>query len=144
MPDSAVVAFETAYRMDTGFRGGRSNLIFGYAAAGRWKEATRQRTASEREPAGNSPQYHRMVVDLAYGDDDAAMTALERGVTAREPLLGLISIPCDPLLDPLKSNPRFTALMRRLGAHACPATGRWPIAHRQGHRAGSIPSAGAR
>lgn len=135
MPDSAVTAFEIAYRIDPEFWGGRSNLVFGYAAAGRWKDAARQRTASARGTAGNSPEYHKMVIDLAYGDDDAAMTALERGVKAREPLVGLMSIPCDPLLDPLKSSPRFAALMRRLGAQSCPATGRWPIARRTGHAA---------
>jgi hypothetical protein len=71
-----------------------------------------------------------MVVDLAYGEYDAAMAALERGVAAREALLGIVSIPCDPLFDPLKANPRFAALMQRLGTRACPATGTWPVVTR--------------
>jgi hypothetical protein len=64
---------------------------------------------------------------LAFGETDAAMTALERGVAAREPLLGIVSLACDPLFDPLKSNPRFSPLVQRLGARVCPATGTWPI-----------------
>jgi serine/threonine-protein kinase len=128
MPDSAVREFETAFALDSMEFGGRSNLVFGYAAAGRWKDADRQRALLEHEAGGNSPNWHRMIVNLAYGDHNAAMTALERGVTNREPLFGVPSIPCDPIFDPLKSNPRFEQLMRRLEAHTCPATTTWPIA----------------
>ena len=127
-PDSAVASFETAFKLDSTLFGGRSNLVFGYAAAGRWSDAARARALVEREAAGNSPNYNRMVVDLAYGDYGSAMTALERAMAARDPLTGVVSIPCDQLFDPLKANPRFSALMQRLGAHTCPAMGRWPIA----------------
>ncbi len=71
-----------------------------------------------------------MIVDLALGEYDAAMTVLERGVATREALLGILSIPGDPHFDPLKSDLRFAALMQRLGARACPAMGKWPIATR--------------
>jgi serine/threonine-protein kinase len=127
MPDSALAEFETAFRLNPELFGGRSNLVFGYAVAGRWNDAKRQSALLERETGGNSPHYHRMIVDLAFGHYDAAMTALEQGVAAREALFGIPSIPCDPLFDPLKSSPRFPALMQRLGAHACPAQGKWPI-----------------
>jgi len=126
-PDSAVASFERGFKINPTLFGGRSNLVFGYAAAGRWADALRQRALIERETGDNSPNFSRMVVRLAFGETDAAMTALERGVAAREPLFGIESIPCDPLFDPLKSNPRFTPLMRRLGARACPAAGTWPI-----------------
>jgi hypothetical protein len=127
MPDSALVEFEAAFRLNPVLFGARSNLVFGYAVAGRWSDAARQSAMLEREAGGNSPHYHRMIAHLAFGRYDAAMTALEQGVTAREPLFGIPSIPCDPLFDPLKSSPRFPALMQRLGAHACPARGKWPI-----------------
>ena len=68
-----------------------------------------------------------MMVALVYGDYGDAMTALERGVANREPLFSNMSLPCDPILDPLKADPRFPALMARLGARVCPASGRWPI-----------------
>ena len=67
---------------------------------------------------------------LAFGEYGAAMTALERGIEAREPLLGLPAISCDPLFDPLKPDPRFAPLMQRLGERICTATGKWPIAPR--------------
>jgi len=126
-PDSAVASFERGFKLNPTLFGGRSNLVFGYAAARRWADASRQRALIERETGDNSPNYSRMVVGLAFGETDAAMTALERGVAAREPLLGIVSLACDPLFDPLKSNPRFSPLVQRLGARVCPATGTWPI-----------------
>jgi serine/threonine-protein kinase len=130
MPDSAVAEFEQAFKLSPTYWNGRSNLVFGYAVAGRWNDVARQRALFEREPVGNSPHYPQLIVDLAYGDYDAAMKNLELGVETREPLFGVFSIPCDPELDPLKSNPRFAALMQRLGMRACPPAGKWPIAAR--------------
>ena len=130
LPDSAVAAFETAVKLNPKLFGGRSNLVFGYAVAGRWTDVARQRALIEEEGSGNSPNYYQMIVDLSYGKYDAAMTALERGIANREPLYGVFSIPCDPLYDPLKSNPRFAALMQRLGARVCPPTGKWPVTSR--------------
>jgi hypothetical protein len=64
---------------------------------------------------------------LVRGDYREAMTSLERAVEAREQYLGILSIPCDPLFDPLKRDPRFGALLHRIGAVACPARLKWPI-----------------
>lgn len=136
MPDSSVAAFEAGMKLDSTNFGGRSSVLFGYAAAGRWSDVDRQRALIDREPATGERNYHQMVEHLVDGDYDAAMTSLERGVAAREQYLGVISIPCDPLFDPLKSNPRFTALMKRVGARACPATLAWPIRPRPSRRAG--------
>jgi len=102
--------------------------VFAYAVAGRWNDALRQRALLERESGGNSPNYFRMITSLAFGEYDAAMRALERGVAAREPLLEIPTISCDPIFDPLKSNPRYIALVQRLGERMCPASGKWPVA----------------
>ena len=127
VPDSALAELETAFRMDSTAWGGRSNLVFGYALAGRWSEAKRQRELLDRDPPGVSPDWPRMVAALAFGENDAAMTALERGVAAREPYFALFSIPCDPLFDPLKASARFQKLMERLEARACRSRYNWPI-----------------
>jgi tetratricopeptide (TPR) repeat protein len=127
VPDSALAEFETTFRLDSIGFGGRSNLVFGYAVAGRWRDADRERALVERQPLGNSPHFLRMVVHLVYGENDAAMTEMERGITAHETQFGVPSLPCDGLFDPLKSQPRYQQLMRRLGLRACPATGNWPI-----------------
>ena len=127
MPDSAVRTLEAAFALDSTVFGRRSNLVFAYAVAGRWKDASRQRALLAHDVGVNSPNYYRMMANLAFGEYDAAMGALERGVADREALFGIASIPCDPLFDPLKSDRRFGALMQRLGARACPASGKWPI-----------------
>jgi serine/threonine-protein kinase len=128
MPDSAVAAFEAGMRLDSVAFSGRSSLLFGYAVAGRWSDVDRQRARLEREPW--EPNYSRMVAELVEGDTVAAMTSLEHGIAARDQYLGIISIPCDPLFDPLKANRRFAALMERIGAHACPTTLAWPVGRR--------------
>ena len=126
MPDSAVAAFETGIRIDPKMFGGRMYMMFGYAAAGRWADAERVRAILNRE-GGNSPHFIKGIADLTFGKPDAAFSEIERGIEQREPLFQDLSLPCDPLFDPLKSNPRFDALARRLGAKTCPASGPWPI-----------------
>ena len=125
--DSAVKEFETAFKLDSTLYNGRANLIFGYAAAGRWKDAERQRALFEFESAGNSPNYRAAIVYLAFGEYDRAASALERAVSNREALVGLASIACDPLFDPLKSNSRYVRVTARIGVRPCPAKGVWPI-----------------
>jgi serine/threonine-protein kinase len=129
-PDSAAKYLESAYRVGPALFFRRANLVFADAVAGRWDDAARQRTLMDREVLGNSPNFIRLVADLALGAYDTAMTELDRSVAAREPLAGVLSLSCDPLFNPLKANPRFGALMRRIGATACPPAGRWPIAPR--------------
>ena len=127
-PDSAVAQLETALALDSTAFGARANLVFGYAAAGRWADATRQRLLAEREgERSNSANYYRVLVALAFGENAAAMAAFERGVSDREPLFSNVSLPCDPRFDPLKTDPRFTEVMRRVGGRACAPKVRWPI-----------------
>jgi eukaryotic-like serine/threonine-protein kinase len=129
-PDSAVQQFESAFRIDSTAFASRSYLIFGYAAAGRWSDAERHRALLDRQRGSGSVNFEQMVAHVAFGEYDSAMTSLERSVAAREPMLWPFSIACDPLFDPLKSNPRFAAVMKRLGARACSPTAKWPIAKR--------------
>jgi tetratricopeptide (TPR) repeat protein len=124
-PERAVAFFAKAFALNPRTFGGRSNLVFGYAAAGDRREALRQRALLQRELGGNSRNYQDLLAHLAFGEFDMAMGALERGVANREPLFSNLSLPCDALFDPLKRNPRFVALMRQIGAVACPPRGAW-------------------
>jgi serine/threonine-protein kinase len=126
-PDSALHEFEAAFALDSSAWGGRGNLVFGYALTGRWRDAARERALLEREPGGTSPDWPRMVAALAFGDVEAAMTALERGVANHEPYFAVFSLPCDPLLDPLKTDPRFERVMARIEARPCAPKYKWPI-----------------
>ena len=126
-PDSAVAIAEMGFKFEPNGWGGRANLVAAYAAAGRWTEARQQRTLVESEHRGNSPYFFRAQMDLYFSEFDAAMTALERAVEKREPGVAGLTLPCDPIFDPLKSDPRFKALIQRIGARMCPASGKWPF-----------------
>jgi TolB-like protein/tetratricopeptide (TPR) repeat protein/tRNA A-37 threonylcarbamoyl transferase component Bud32 len=137
-PDSAIAAFEKGVHLDPKLYGGRMFLVLGYAAAGRWKEAREQRTLLERETGGNSVNLQRAVVHEVFGQMDSAMVDLERAADAKEPLFLTFWVNCDPMFDALKKDPRFGALMKRVGVTVCPASGRWPIT---APRAASAPTA---
>ena len=64
---------------------------------------------------------------MIAGDLDAALLATERGVRAREPQFVTLGLSCGPILSPLRTRPRFVALMHELGATICPPLERWPI-----------------
>ena len=57
--------------------------------------------------------YFSTVVHAALGDRDAAFAALERGFEARTFFMTWLLI--DPDLDPLRADPRFDALIKRVG-----------------------------
>lgn len=50
---------------------------------------------------------------LALGQVDRAFRWLERAADDREPLVIYLAV--DPLYEPLRADPRFAALLRRLG-----------------------------
>ena len=129
-PDSAVAAAETMLKIDPNSYGVRSQAMFAYASAGRWKDVDEQRRQAIRD-SRNSPNYALAFSGVISGDLDAAIAATERGVHAREPLFNTIWLSCEPIFSPLRTQPRFIALMRELGATMCPPEAHWPIKPRQ-------------
>ena len=88
-------------------------LAMAYGGSGQRSEAAsivdelEQRSASENVPTG--------AVLLAYigiGDKDRAIDALERGYAERDNYE--VNIDADPLMDPLRDQPRFHAICRRV------------------------------
>jgi serine/threonine-protein kinase len=61
---------------------------------------------------GDAMNYQIADVEALLGDKDKAMAALDRAYALRDP--GLASIQVDPYLDPLRGDPRFQALVRKL------------------------------
>jgi tetratricopeptide (TPR) repeat protein len=57
--------------------------------------------------------YHCAVVHAALGDRDTAIDDLERAFDERSSWLVYVNV--SPLLKPLRSEPRFIALLERLG-----------------------------
>jgi len=125
-PDSALVAFETEYRLNPEVPGSRGRMVLGYAATGRWQDAERIRAAISRE-RGPAADNDRLFSDLAFGDWDGAISTLERA--KKGGYLGAMSfsLGCDPLFDPLKASPRFAELTSQLGIRVCKPIRPWPI-----------------
>lgn len=62
---------------------------------------------------GDNALYQRAQILAQWGDADGALGALEQAYTATD--AGLIYLKNDPLLDPLRTSPRYARLLSRLG-----------------------------
>ncbi|MCU1270874.1 MAG: hypothetical protein JWN74_2168 [Acidobacteriaceae bacterium] len=61
--------------------------------------------------------YHISLIQVGLGDFDEAINSLERGQRERSIFLTCFG-KCDPRLDPLRTQPRFDNLLRRIGVGA--------------------------
>jgi TolB-like protein/DNA-binding winged helix-turn-helix (wHTH) protein/tetratricopeptide (TPR) repeat protein len=82
-----------------------------YASMGRRREAVGALRAIEKNGALGGNEYGLAVIYSALGDRDRAIAALEKGVQTRS-LLPFVFV--DPQLDPVRSDPRFSALLQRM------------------------------
>ena len=84
-----------------------------YALAGRRADAERVlQSLEERAPGGYYPHYDAAAIHLALGDRERAFRGL--GAAADEKSEALLLIQVDPRFDPLRRDPRFVALVRRI------------------------------
>jgi tetratricopeptide (TPR) repeat protein len=92
----------------------RSSLGHAYAVAGKVTRA-RNVLAALNTAAATSyvPSYYFAVVHAGLGERDQALRYLERAYEERSTVLAYLLI--DPRLAPLRDDPRFLALARRLG-----------------------------
>ncbi len=90
------------------------SLGHAYAIAGRTAEARQiLKKANERSLKAYFPAYDIAIIYVGLGEKDQALDWLEKAVQERSPWLIHLSV--DPRFDPLRSDPRFTALVRRIG-----------------------------
>jgi tetratricopeptide (TPR) repeat protein len=110
--DQAIGALQTAVRSSEGSPISTANLARAYAAAGRRNEAVQLlATLKARSNATYSNASEIATIYAALGDRDQAMAWLERGYVERFNPGVLIR----PAFDPLRSDPRFQTLLRRVG-----------------------------
>ena len=128
--DSAGFVADAMLKIDGTSYGVRGQIMFAYAAAGRWEDFDEQRRLALAS-GGNSPDYYKAVSAILTGDHETALASVERGVRAHEPLWNSIWIACEPMFAPLRTQPRFLALIKELGATMCAPDDRWPIKARK-------------
>jgi serine/threonine-protein kinase len=125
-PDSALKALATAQRLDddgqdqqgAGMRG--ALRVAALAHLGRNDEARRQVAAVEAMVKRGGSAYTAALARMGIGDLEGAMRWLTRSIDAREQAPASWGVNCDPMFDPLKSDPRFGVLMARMKVHVCP------------------------
>jgi TolB-like protein/Tfp pilus assembly protein PilF len=113
MHPEAIAAIEMAARL-SGNRQASAALAFVYARVGRTGEA--RAILSEMEQAAAvrylaSPQF--ALVHLGLGETDRALDWLKRGFEERSYFM--IYLQADPFYDELRSQPRFTLLLDKMG-----------------------------
>jgi adenylate cyclase len=89
-------------------------LAYAYAASGdRTRAAQIVRELTRRAARGDIPPFAIALAHTGVGDKEQAFAWLDKAAAARDPNLTLRW--SSPLLDPLRADPRFTRLLRRMG-----------------------------
>jgi tetratricopeptide (TPR) repeat protein len=112
MNDEAVAELQKAAQLSEGSPTVMANLARAYAASGRRSEA--MKLLSDLKKRSNSIYSHGSEIAVIYaalGDRDQAMNWLEKGYEERFNPGVLLR----PGFDPLRSDPRFQDLVRRIG-----------------------------
>jgi len=109
--DKAIPEFETAAAGHNG--GALAGLAYGYAMAGQ-KDRALELLAKLRagRDSGLIVDYRVAAVHLALGDKNQAIEWLKKSYDDRENWMNQLKV--DPVMDPLRSDPRFQELMRKL------------------------------
>jgi tetratricopeptide (TPR) repeat protein len=125
-PDSAVRSLERARKLSPGMPGLFGKLLFAYAAAGRWADAERIRAELHRLDGYRSGGIEAAYADFVVGDREPLVRLLTTEAGQRrwheQYLFG-----CNPLIDPLWSDERFVAAMRKLTIEPCRLARPWPF-----------------
>jgi hypothetical protein len=68
--------------------------------------------AEIKQQGGDAAAYQYAEIYTQWGDRKAALDWLQKGMRLRDP--GLVYLKTDPLMDPLRNEPRFQAIEREL------------------------------
>src|SRR5262249_42424190 len=95
--------------------GGSSVIVglLGYALASAGRHAEARALIDElnaREATQYVPAFNRAIIEVGFGDADRAFEHLDRAIDERSSWL--VSLNVEPLFDPIRSDRRFTDLVR--------------------------------
>jgi serine/threonine protein kinase/TolB-like protein/Flp pilus assembly protein TadD len=110
MYDAAIAAYQKAQIISGNAPGPVARLAYAYAAADRKQEA--RKLLGELLESGAQPHFIAWVY-IGLGDRERALEWLESAYDYRAG--DVIYFKSDPIYDPLRSEPRFQALLRRIG-----------------------------
>jgi tetratricopeptide (TPR) repeat protein len=112
--EAAIAEIKQAVTLTEGNSNPTAALGHAYAVAGKRAEARKVIVELEQLSKRKyvSP-YFIAVIYTGLGERDQAFTWLEKAYQERHQYMTLIGV--EPLFDPLRSDPRFAALLRRLG-----------------------------
>jgi serine/threonine-protein kinase len=114
MHKESIEEFQEALRLSGHSAGAMAELGYGYAAAGQTADALRM-LDELRELSGEGwvPPGWVAHIYIGLGDNDQAIQWLEKAYQQHS-TSGIQSVKVDPLFDPLRSDPRFQDLLRRM------------------------------
>jgi len=113
-PEEAIPVLEKSVAGSNRSPGPIGVLVRAYAQAGRRTDALRLLgELKRRQQTGYIPAAAFVNAYLGLGDNEQAFAWLERGYQEHSAILGLLKV--HPYFDPLRDDPRFAELVRRVG-----------------------------
>jgi TolB-like protein/DNA-binding winged helix-turn-helix (wHTH) protein/Tfp pilus assembly protein PilF len=110
--EQAVNEFQKAIELSGGDLTSEASLAHVYAVSGKKAKAEKILNALKQKITGNNLSYQIADVYIGLGQQDQAFEWLEKAYEDRSGWLTWIAI--EPKLDPLRSDPRFADLLRRM------------------------------
>ena len=112
--DEAIGALQSAVRFSGGLAFTTATLGYAYARAGKRREARKLlQSLKQRSGAEYVPPFCVALVYAGLGDRDQAFACLDRAYEERSHWLAYLKT--WPLVDDLRADARFTALLGRVG-----------------------------
>lgn len=93
--------------------GAKAGLAIAYASAGKIEKAKEILDELEKQENKHLPEWDIAKAYIALGETDQAFKWLEKVYESRSFEMQMLKV--DPQLDPLRSDPRFTALLEKVG-----------------------------
>jgi eukaryotic-like serine/threonine-protein kinase len=126
MPDSAVATLEHNIALNPDAHLNRALLTYAYAASGRRAAAERLRAElhTRTTPADSA---HAAFADLALGDPEPLLRLLEDPASRRSWHRYVLGFGCNPMLDPLRDEPRYQAVVSEMGTVPCMLPPVWTL-----------------